>query len=318
MVSDATRQDSPLVVAVVLTWNDVEMAAGCVHSLLQGDYANLRIVVVDNGSVEPCGQRVRERFPPVELVELPANRGFTGGSNAGLRHGVESGADYVILFNNDVIVEPDTVSKLVEGFERYPAADALTPVILKQREGDRPQEVGFYRGTLERELARHPHHLKDLPYEDREWPDAESPFVPFCATAFRSSLLKRVGYLDESLGTCWEDFDMCMRIAEAGSRIMTIGDARIVHFHGRTTGRVSPYITYYNTRNRLICWTRYNSTSSMLRHSPQVLRSLWWQMKAYGLDNWACHRSFARGVRDFALGRRGEDPEAARLRRDES
>ena len=53
--------DAPLVVAVVLTWNDTTMTASCVESVLANDYPNLHLILVDNGSDEPCGRAIRDR-----------------------------------------------------------------------------------------------------------------------------------------------------------------------------------------------------------------------------------------------------------------
>jgi GT2 family glycosyltransferase len=217
------RQNPPKVAAVVVTWNDVELASGCVRSLLASDYHNLKVILVDNGSLEPCGKRVQERYPQIDLISLPQNRGFTGGSNAGLRRGLEIGAEYVQLYNNDIVVEPSCVSLLVEGFTRHPDAGVTSPILLGSDQTDVPEPVMFYRGHLDRERARHDHDLVGVAYADRAWPDTESPFVPFCATMFSAAALRRVGLLDEALGTCWEDFDMCVRLADAGFRIMTIG-----------------------------------------------------------------------------------------------
>ncbi len=297
----------PRVIAVVLTWNDVEMASSCVATLEASDYPELEILVVDNGSTEPCGERIRARHPGIELIVLPENRGFTGGSNAGLRRAVEMGADLVQLYNNDITVEPDTVSRLVAAFERYPQAGVTSPV-MSQPGPDGEPIVHFYRGELDRERARHWHEGQGRPLNGQPWTDTESPFVPFCATLFRTSVLEHVGYLDESLGTCWEDFDLCVRIAEHRYRVMTVGDAHVTHDHGQTTGRASPYITYYLTRNRLICWFRYNSLWTILKNSPFVARSFWWQIRNHGLTSVACHKAFLRGVLDFVLRRRGEAP----------
>jgi GT2 family glycosyltransferase len=302
----------PKVAAVVVTWNDVELASGCIRSLLASDYPNLQIILVDNGSVEPCGERIRARFPEVDLIVLPENRGFSGGSNAGLKRGLEIDAEYIQLYNNDIEVEPDTVSLLVAGFQGHPDVWVTSPLLLVQDEqGD---TVTFYRGTLDRGAARHDHDLVGVPYSSRRWPDAESPFVPFCATMFKAAALHEVGLLDETLGTCWEDFDMCVRLAETGHRILTIGNARVVHLHGQTTGRVSPYITYYTTRNRLICLFRHNAKRTLLRRAPYILRSFTWQLRGFGADL-DRYRAFALGVRDFALGRRGESPLAQQMRR---
>jgi GT2 family glycosyltransferase len=314
MSNERSAQQQPKVVAVVVTWNDVELACGCVRSLLEGDYRNLHVIVVDNGSIEPCGERIKQRYPQIELIVLPNNRGFTGGSNAGLRRGVELGAEYVQLYNNDIVVEPNTVSLLVAAFERYPDAGVTSPVLLAGDHDGQRGLVMFYRGTLDRGTARHDHEPVGVPYETRLWPDAESPFVPFCATMFKASALREIGYLDETFGTCWEDFDMCVRLGDAGYRIMTVGAARVVHFHGQTTGRLSPYITYYVTRNRLICLFRHNSVLSVLGHTPYIVRSFSWQVRAFG-RHWDCYRAFGLGWRDFLLGRRGESPAAFQMRR---
>jgi hypothetical protein len=203
---------------------------------------------------------------------------------------------------------------LVDAFVGRPDVGVVSPVLLAPDSDGKHEHVDFYRGNLDRELARHDHEQSGIPYASGNWPDTDSPFVPFCATMFRSSLLREVGYLDESLGTCWEDFDMCVRIADAGYRVMTIGSARAVHFHGKTTGRTSPYIIYYLTRNRLICLFRYNRLSTIVRRAPTIARTFGWQLKKYGLDP-ASHKAFIRGCADFALGRRGEDPKVARMRR---
>jgi GT2 family glycosyltransferase len=315
MGNEGSKQQQPKVAAVIVTWNDVEMACGCVRSLIATEYPNLDIIVVDNGSIEPCGERIKERYPQIDLIVLPQNRGFTGGSNAGLRRGVEKGADYVQLYNNDIVVETNTVSLLVDAFERYPDAGVTSPVLLAPDHDSKHEQVMFYRGSLDRTAARHDHDLVGVPYASRPWPDIESPFVPFCATMLKTDALRRVGYLDETLGTCWEDFDMCVRLGDAGYRIMTIGAARVVHYHGKTTGRASPYITYYVTRNRLICLFRHNSVPTILRRAPYIARSFTWQVRSFGFSNWDCQRAFALGWRDFVLGRRGESPIAQQMRR---
>jgi GT2 family glycosyltransferase len=107
---------------------------------------------------------------------------------------------------------------------------------------------------------------------------------------------------------------MCVRLADAGYRIMTIGGARVVHLLGKTTGRKSPYIIYYMTRNRLICLFRHNRPAAVLKRSPYLARTFSWELRDNGLD-WERQLAFAKGVLDFALRRRGEDPRAITMRR---
>jgi GT2 family glycosyltransferase len=290
---------SPSVTAVVLTWNDTEMAGRCVESVLGNDYENLRVLLVDNGSAEPCGETVRERFPEIDLVVLPRNRGFTGGCNAGLSKAISDGAEYVFLLNNDTVVEARAIGRVVRYLEEHPNTAAASALIIF------PGEPQFYYGSVDRNIARHTRPDDETPMEGRDWPDRETEFLPACAEMFRAKAVREVGLFDESLGTCWEDYDLCLRLTGAGWRLATVGDAHVEHWHGATTGRASPYITYYFTRNRLICLFRYGRPSGILRSLPRLVRTFWWQINGYGLGDWPCHAAFLKGILHFILGVRG-------------
>jgi len=303
MGAEAEAAGGPFVVAVVLTWNDTEMAGRCIESLLDSSYHSLRIVLVDNGSSTPCGDQLKERFASIDVVILPHNQGFTGGSNRGLERAIDMGADYILLLNNDTIVEQSAVGHLVEAIEERPDTAAASALAFYPGQEKR---IEFFTGVVRRDCAYHVHPEVGELYEDRSWPTTSTDFVPAQALLFRTSALRAVGLFDESFGTCWEDFDLCMRFAKASWRLITVGDAHVIHNHSATTGRVSPYITYYFIRNRLICLFRHGRMLGILRNTPFILRSFWWQIKEYGLGNWPCHRAFVRGIFHFLLGIRGE------------
>lgn len=293
----------PLVVAVVLTWNDTEFTTQCLKSVFDSDYGNLRVVLVDNGSVPPRGPELQEAFPEVVLVQNEVNQGFSGGANRGMEQALAMGADYVHLLGNDSILEPDAITHLVEAMEARPDVGAATPLLLFTGE---PRLVQFYRAEYDRELALHSHYHIGEPLESRSWPDTESEFIPCVALCFRAKALREVGLMDEVFGTCWEDFDICLRFHDNGWKYLTVGDARAVHYGSYTTGRESPYITYYTTRNRLICLSRYSSRWVWLRRAVPLARSFWNQIKTYGVGNWACHKAFIHGFWDFLFNVKGE------------
>jgi len=297
--------------AVVLTWNDTQMAGDCIETVLAGDYPNTQIILVDNGSIEPCGERLGERFPGIDVVVLPKNRGFTGGSNAGMERALELGCDYVFLLNNDTLVHEHAISAVVREMDGRNEVGLATPLLTDPGY----TVVGFHRGGIDRDVARHSKEPQSLvPIEQQEWPTVETGFVPFCAAMFRAVALRETGLLDESLGTNWEDYDLCVRLQDAGWKLITVGDATVAHLPGQTTGTKSPYITYYSTRNRLVCLFRYGSKLGMLKRSPHIARTFFWQVRGYGLTNIACHRAFLRGVFDFLVGVRGEgNPPSSRV-----
>ncbi|HQT75851.1 MAG TPA: glycosyltransferase, partial [Rhodopila sp.] len=104
---------SPAVYIIVLNWNGLHDTLRCITSLEQQQYANTRILVVDNGSTDGSADALRALGDRIELIEVPTNLGYTGGNNLAMHQAFAQDADYVWLFNNDAVAEPDTLSKLM-------------------------------------------------------------------------------------------------------------------------------------------------------------------------------------------------------------
>lgn len=292
----------PLVCVVVLTWNDTDMTRKCLRHLFLTTYSNKRVILVDNGSREPCGRTLAAEFPDLELIEVPKNLGFAGGGNIGLTRALSLDPKYVFHVNNDAFVRPDAIGHLVCALETDNKAGIAHALLLFPNE----ERVQFYKATVDRDLAWHNHHHVGELLSSRAWPTVENPFVPACVIMYRADALKSIGLYDETFGTSWEDYDLCLRFTDAGWRILTVGDARSEHRSHQTTGTSSPYIIYHMTRNRLICISRYANKSAMLRRLPRLVRTFIWGIRQYGLTNWSGHKSFALGVWDYLRGNAGE------------
>lgn len=301
--STPSREDLPFVAVVVLTWNDSELTTACLNSVFASDYPNLEVILVDNGSFPPVGPDLQGKFPAVRLVQNPRNQGFSGGANRGLEKALELSPDYIHFIGNDATLASDTISKLVEACEADQRIGVAGPLLLDP--GEEPI-VQFYTASLDRERTTHLHHRLKEPYIPENFPTAECGFIPCVAPFFRTKALDEVGLFDESFGTCWEDYDLCIRFHDAGWKYVSVGGATATHIGSYTTGRVSPYIVYHSTRNRLICMSRYAGRFAWLKHLPYYLRSQWFQMKQYGLTNWEGHGAYFRGIRDYLRRVRGE------------
>jgi GT2 family glycosyltransferase len=301
MSGNVDRAD-PFVCVVVLTWNDTSMTRTCLRHVFDSTYSNKRVILVDNGSREPCGRTLAAEFPDVELIELSQNRGFAGGGNVGLTRAMALDPKYVLHLNNDAFLAPAAIENLVRALEADSKAGIAHALLLFPNE----ERVQFYNASVDRDLAWHDHHHVGEPLSSRDWPTVESPFVPACVIMYRAEALKRIGFYDETFGTSWEDYDLCLRFTDAGWRILAVGDARSEHRSHQTTGASSPYIIYHMTRNRLTCIGRYASRSAILRRLPRLGRTFVWGIRQYGLTNWSGHKSFALGVWDYLRGNLGE------------
>jgi GT2 family glycosyltransferase len=128
----------PLVNVVVLNWNQLELTLECLESLQDVQYPHLHITLVDNGSTDGSATEIRSRYPGVQVIESAHNLGFSAGNNVGIRHAMEQGADYVVLLNNDTVVDSSFVTALVEVGEADRELGLLAPKMFYY---DRPKTI---------------------------------------------------------------------------------------------------------------------------------------------------------------------------------
>ena len=88
----------PLTFVIIVNWNGREVTLDCLDSFRKVSYSPLKIVVVDNGSTDGSVQAIRAQYPDVIVLEMHTNLLFAGGTNAGIRYGLEhGGALFVVL-----------------------------------------------------------------------------------------------------------------------------------------------------------------------------------------------------------------------------
>ena len=245
----------PLVVAVVLSWNRREETLACLRSLSRVDYARLRVVVVDNGSTDGSAHAVAAAFPAVDLVRNQVNRGYAGGMNDGIRRALELGAEYVVLLNNDVEVEPGFLSALVEEAQRAPEAAALSPVVVF---AGRPELV-WYAGAPFDPARGYNGRITGYRRPVAEFDQVmETERAAGTALLVPSGVLERIGAFDEELFAYSEDTDWSLRARDAGYRLLVVPAARVRHKVSLSSGgENSPATLYYGLRNSLVVAERH-------------------------------------------------------------
>ena len=224
----------PNVAVIVLTWNGKELTLDCLRSFARVTTPNLHILVVDNGSADDTVAAVRALGDArVMTIENRANLGFAAGNNTGIRHALDHGADFILLLNNDTIVDPAAVDHLLAAMARESDVGIAGPKIYYFEPRDRiwfaGGEVSMWRGT-----ARH----IGIRETDRGQHDAarDVDYVSGCALLARREVFDRVGMLDAGYRAYFEDVDLCARAERAGFRIRYVPTARVWHRISASTG----------------------------------------------------------------------------------
>lgn len=256
----------PQVFIILLNWNGYTDTAECVWSLCRITYPFFVVVIVDNGSGDNSVARLREEFTDIILLENKENLGFAGGNNVGIRYALENGADYVLLLNNDTVVEEGFLDVLVRVAESGSSEKVgiVGPKIYSGLPGSTVLwEAG---GGIDWRIGKAYHN--GFEETDRgQWDGVRDvDYVSGCAMLIKRDVLEKVGLLDERFFLYYEETDFCARAREEGYRVVFVPEARIWHKVSNTTGGAyGPVLTYYMTRNRLLFMQRYMDNAGWMR-----------------------------------------------------
>ena len=219
---------------VVLNWNRRDDTLACLDSLAHADLGGAAILVVDNGSRDGSAAAVRARFPAVRMLELPENRGFAGGNNAGIRVALDGGAQGVVLLNNDTRVSPDFLTPMLWALDAYPVVGAVCSAIHRQ---DRPEmlDVGYAEVEFRRRDSVRLCGVNALPghgFDARR----EIQIGVGCCLLITAEALRTVGLFDESYFAYHEDVDWSLRAHRLNFQIVYEPMSRVFHRGSTTTG----------------------------------------------------------------------------------
>jgi len=116
--------DTSLDMSVILVcWNNLDYLEPCLNSLYDSNlHSRFDVVVVDNGSTDGSQDMLRDKFPDVRIIQNDHNVGLGKASNQGIE--ITSGK-YILLLNNDTIVNGTSLDRMVEFLESNPNAGAV-------------------------------------------------------------------------------------------------------------------------------------------------------------------------------------------------
>jgi|GEM_PF-464231 len=240
----------PKVFIIVLNWNGLHDTLECLSSLYGLEYPDFEVIVVDNGSCDDSVATIRQEYPRTILIENSTNLGFTGGNNIGARRALELGADYVWLLNNDTVVAPDSLRKLVDEAEKSPEIGLLSPTIYDYDSPGHVQFMGAYILPAKWRVF-----YVDDPNELNDELVRRNLILFGTALLIKRNVIETIGLLSEKYFAYYEDNDYSLRALRNNFRNMVVTDAHILHKGVRSTGgKNSPTKAFLMARNAYFLW----------------------------------------------------------------
>jgi GT2 family glycosyltransferase len=228
----------------------------CLESLAKTEWNGItqQTIYVDNGSRDGSVEAVRTRFPEVMVIANAENAGFCRACNQAAG---QTASRYIFYLNDDTIVFPDTVPKLVRFLDNTPEAIAagcrlLYPDMTEQWSARRfPtwKNAVFGRRSLMGKWFPNAGSMRAYLYKDEM--ERGEPFavdwIPGSCTLARREVVERIGGLPENLHY-WSDAVFCDRLTRAVlGKLYVMPASRLIHFEGKGSGEKS-----YSMANWLI------------------------------------------------------------------
>lgn len=297
----------PLVVTVILNTNRRDDTLACLESLLQSDYPNQQTIVLDNHSTDGSVEAIQATFPQVAIIPLTENLGYAGNNNVGIRTAVAQGADWVFVLNEDTILAPDCLTKMIAVGESDPQIGILGPLVYHHDEPNIIQSAGGVFGPYWEST----HLAQNEPDQGQFDQPHEVGWISGCGILVRRAVIDQVGMIDERYFYYWEETEWCLRAGKNGWRVVNVPQAKMWHKGVQRDYHPKPSVTYYGTRNRLLTIAKH--------HAPLKVRVFAWLQLLRTLTSWTVkpkwrskreHRdAMWRGMVDFLQHRWGQMPQ---------
>lgn len=128
---------------VVCNYNKREYVIKCVNSILKQSIQDMDIYVVDNASPDDSVLKLKQEFDQkITLIENKENLGGSGGFNTGLREALKQEYQYLMLADNDIIMDTYAIEALSTFLDEHEDVAMVGSEIYKMDQPDTIMALG--------------------------------------------------------------------------------------------------------------------------------------------------------------------------------
>ena len=220
----------------------------------------LEILLVDNGSTDNSLVGLKASFPEIEVLQTGKNLGYAGGNNRGMERALMANPDYVLILNNDTVIDPHAIGKMVELAEKAEGrVGGVVPKILYYHD---PERIWYGGGEFSALKGLGIHWQEG--HMDQSDRVEEAHLVTFMTGAcclLSVEVVRELKGFDESFFAYVEDADLSLRMTEAGYQMYYQPKARVLHQCPLPGSPPSPFQIRQRDRNRRRIMRKHGSIS---------------------------------------------------------
>ena len=258
---------------IVLCYHGERWVDSCMQSLENQTLSKelYEIILVDNGGSTPSVGKYKGQ-KNINVVHFSANYGFAGGNNMALDH---ARGEIILLINQDVVVHSNCLKELLNAFDCYPDAGAISASMFMVSSEDIIDQyatisktVGLYR------LTRFGYASYYVTEADKDIVTVD--FVSGNALSFRRAIIKDIGnqLFDSRLGSYMEDLDLSLRLKKTEWKMYVKPEAVVYHYRDEAFSGKPSYMLgklIHVSGNRLIVYYNNLMAIDFIKKLPILL-----------------------------------------------
>ena len=257
----------PLVSIILLNYNGKQYIQQCVESILNSDYNNFELIIVDNNSTDKSIDIVESKTNDARITIIRSNKnlGFAAGNNLGAQC---AKGDYIVLLNIDTVVDTRWLTEVISVMEHDDTIGAAQPKILAldnkiiyDSAGDNIDFFGhcFKRGG-------------DWYEKDEGQYDTVHDIFSARGAALvtRKEIVENIGLFDENFFMTHEDIDFCWRVRLYGKRVVFVHKSVVYHKGRGITSQDTAILNNYDMhalKNHFACIFKNYDTLHMIKYA---------------------------------------------------
>ncbi len=251
--------DNKKIGIVTVLYNSEPVLEDFFRTLNEQTYKNFILYLVDNASKDAS---VQKGYEYAKLVDFECkwllqggNLGVAEGNNIGIKAALSDGCDYILLSNNDIVLQADTIEKLMVGMNSM----NVSMVVPKIYYWDEPKKIWMAGGGFQWLQFSTYHRGEDMEdkgqYNERMLID----YAPTCFMLIKASVFERVGFIDKKYFVYYDDTDFVWRAVKLGTeQLAYIPESILWHkVSSCTGGGMSDFSLHYSHRNHIVFASKY-------------------------------------------------------------
>jgi len=253
------------ILIIILNWNGFNDTLACLHSLKKVKSPRFDCLVVDNNSLINPETEIKNHFPEIVFFRLDDNRGFAGGNNVGIDYAIKNNYKYILLLNNDTIVDTDFLNPLVDTLEKNEQIKMVQPLIYNYENNNKTQTIwnagGKWNTWIGDALTCKKISTNSINNHFK------SDWLSGCALLIKTSEIVNLSGLNEKMFAYYEDVDLSFKMNRNGNALAMVPKSLIYHKANSSVnnessfkskeGSLNPLVHFWNARNRIWVIKKY-------------------------------------------------------------